>query len=69
MYTALVIKGEKAYVAQCIEYDVVSQGATSDEAVTNLKEAVQLYLSDDDTPSNIMRVSEASLLHFDLAHA
>ena len=31
------------YVAQCLELDVASQGETEAEALTNLKEALELY--------------------------
>ncbi len=46
--TAVVRKWEKFYVAQCIEYDVVSQWETIEKAVSNLQEAVSLYLQDED---------------------
>ena len=41
---AYIRKGEKYYVAECLEIPVVTQGKTLDEAVTNLKEAVALHL-------------------------
>ena len=31
------------YVAQCLEVDVASQGRSGDEALRNLKEALELY--------------------------
>ncbi|GBD39352.1 hypothetical protein HRbin37_01631 [bacterium HR37] len=34
----------KYYVAQCLNIDVSSFGETIDEAINNLKEAVELYL-------------------------
>ena len=34
------------FVAQCIDYDVSSFGATEAEALANLREAVELYLED-----------------------
>ena len=40
------------YVAVCPELDVVSQGTSLEEALTNLREAVQLYLECAD-PSEI----------------
>ena len=42
--TAIIKKGEKQYVALCPELDVASQGKTIEEAVSNLKEAVELHL-------------------------
>ena len=41
--TAIIKKGEKQYVALCPELDVVSQGKTIEEAVSNLKEAAELH--------------------------
>ena len=31
------------YVAQCLELDIASQGETEEEALSNLKEALELY--------------------------
>ena len=36
------------FVAHCLNTGVASQGDTYDEAVKNIKEAVELYLEDDD---------------------
>ena len=44
--TAVIRKGEKQYVALCPELDVVSQGYTVEEALRNLKEAVELYIEE-----------------------
>ena len=44
--TATIKKGEKQYVALCQEVDVVSQGYTVEEAISNLKEAVELYVEE-----------------------
>ncbi len=35
---------ERGYVAECMEIAVVTQGATLDETVANLRAAVQLHL-------------------------
>ena len=42
--TVIIKKGEKLYVALCPEVDVVSQGETVEEAISNLKEAVALHV-------------------------
>jgi predicted RNase H-like HicB family nuclease len=47
--TAVVWQEGSWFVSQCIELDVASQGRTEDEALTNLEEAVLLYLQDDET--------------------
>lgn len=49
-FTAIIKKGEKQFVALCAEVDVVSQGKTVEEALTNLKEAVALYLEEMGVP-------------------
>jgi predicted RNase H-like HicB family nuclease len=43
-YTAVVWKEEEGYVSKCSELGVASCGDTVEEAVSNLKEAVELYL-------------------------
>ncbi len=39
-----IYKGEKYYVAECIDLPVVTQGKTLDELVENVKEAIHLHL-------------------------
>ena len=42
-------KGEQSgYVAECLELPVVTQGATLDETVENLREAISLHLEGED---------------------
>jgi predicted RNase H-like HicB family nuclease len=45
---AYIRKGEKYYVAECLEIPVVTQGKTLDEVVANLKEGVALHLEGED---------------------
>jgi predicted RNase H-like HicB family nuclease len=35
-----------AFVAQCLDVDVASEGDTQDEALASLKEALELYFED-----------------------
>ncbi|MDI6760045.1 MAG: type II toxin-antitoxin system HicB family antitoxin [Candidatus Brocadiaceae bacterium] len=51
--TAIIKKGEKQYVALCPEVDVVSQGYTVEDALKNLKEAVELYIEEMGLPEGI----------------
>ena len=51
--TAIIKKGEKQYVALCPELDVVSQGYTVEEALKNLKEAVELYVEEMGLPEGL----------------
>jgi predicted RNase H-like HicB family nuclease len=48
-FTAVINKEENWYVAHCVQLEVVSQGKTIEEAQTNLKEAVELYLESFET--------------------
>ena len=41
--TAIIEREDNGYVALCPEADVASQGATVDEARSNLKEALELF--------------------------
>ncbi len=41
---AVVRKGERYYIAECVEIAVVTQGKTLDETLKNLQEAVALHL-------------------------
>jgi predicted RNase H-like HicB family nuclease len=43
-YTAVVWKETEGFVSKCPELGVASCGDTFEEAVSNLKEAVELYL-------------------------
>ena len=42
-YNVIVQKEEKWYVAKCLDNNVVSQGKTIEEALNNLKEALELF--------------------------
>lgn len=44
----IVYQEGEYYVAQCLNVDVSSFGETIDEAISNLKEAVELYLEGED---------------------
>ena len=43
-FTAVLHKEEDMYVAECPEVGTVSQGASIEEAINNLKGATKLYL-------------------------
>ncbi|MEK6950561.1 MAG: type II toxin-antitoxin system HicB family antitoxin [Nanoarchaeota archaeon] len=61
--TALIRKGEKQFVALCPEVDVVSQGHTIEEALNNLKEAVELYVEEMGLPEEYI-TGEAIIARF-----
>ena len=60
---AYVSRGDTHYVAECLEVAVVTQGQTLDETIANLREAVALYLEDEDpaehdlAPSPSLRIT------------
>jgi predicted RNase H-like HicB family nuclease len=41
--TASITREDDWYVAQCLEVDVASQGETPEQALTNLREALELH--------------------------
>jgi len=43
-----VRKGERYFVAECVELAVITQGKSIDEALANLQEAVALHLEGED---------------------
>lgn len=45
-FTAVIHKEDDLYVAECPEVGTVSQGYSIEEAITNLKEATELYLEE-----------------------
>lgn len=45
-FTASIWQEDGWYVAQCLEVDVASQGATEDEALINLREAIELHFEE-----------------------
>jgi predicted RNase H-like HicB family nuclease len=57
----IVYHEDKYYVSQCLNVDVASFGTTIDEAIANLKEAVELYLEDAANMSNYQEIDEALL--------
>lgn len=47
-FSSVVVKEGKWYVATCPELGVTSQGKTVEKSIDNLKEAIELYLEDED---------------------
>lgn len=43
-FSAMVQKENERYISLCLELDISSQGKTIEEAVSNLKEEVELYI-------------------------
>lgn len=47
-YNVIIQKEENWYVAKCIDNNIASQGKTIEEAMRNLKEALELYMQDEE---------------------
>jgi predicted RNase H-like HicB family nuclease len=48
--TAAITHEPPWYVARCLEVEVTSQGESIEEALANLKEALELYFEDGSAP-------------------
>ncbi len=48
-----VYKGEKYFVARCLDVDVFAQGDTAEEAIRSLNDALHLYFEDEELPQGI----------------
>ncbi|NCN06904.1 MAG: type II toxin-antitoxin system HicB family antitoxin [Candidatus Pacebacteria bacterium] len=44
---ALIWQEEDVFVSKCVELEVASQGATEQEALANLEEALQLFFENE----------------------
>ncbi len=47
-YNVIIQKEENWYVAKCIDNNVASQGKSIEEAIKNLREALELYYTDEE---------------------
>ncbi|MEK7665171.1 MAG: type II toxin-antitoxin system HicB family antitoxin [Patescibacteria group bacterium] len=63
-----IYKGEKYYVAEGLNLPVVTQGKTLDEAVANVKEAVELHLSGEDAKAMDFTENPEVLINLELAN-
>jgi predicted RNase H-like HicB family nuclease len=52
-FTAAITHEDPWYVARCLDVEVTSQGETADEALENLKEALELYFEDEVLPDEL----------------
>jgi len=56
-----IFRGDKYYVAECFDLPVVTQGATLDELMKNVKEAIALQL-EGENPADFGLALNASIL-------
>ena len=47
-FNVIIQKEENWYVAKCIDNSVASQGKTIEEAMANLKEALELFMQNEE---------------------
>ena len=52
-FTAAITHEGALQVARCLEVEVTSQGESVEEALANLKEALELYFEDEVLPESI----------------
>ena len=57
----IVYKEGDYYVSQCLNIDISSFGTTSDDAIENLKEAVELYYEDSDNFESYIDIDETMI--------
>lgn len=62
--TAFIHREDDLYVAQCPEVGTASQGSTVEEALSNLKEATELYLEEFPMP----KVARPFMTTFEAVH-
>jgi predicted RNase H-like HicB family nuclease len=58
---AFISRGQSQYVAECLEIPVVTQGRTLDETMSNLQEAVSLFM-EGENPADYGLAENPSLL-------
>lgn len=60
---ALIWQEKKLFVSKCIELEITSQGKSKTEAISNLEEAINLFLEDEKitVPKGVANLSLANL--------
>ena len=61
MLHARLAEEDGGVVAQCVEVDVASHGDTVDEAVANLREALELYFEGTPVPKDLPVVARLEI--------
>jgi len=52
-FTAAITHEDEWYVARCLQVEVASQGESVEEALANLREALELYFEDEALPADM----------------
>lgn len=61
-----IFKGEKYYIAECLDLPVVTQGKTLEEVTENVKEAISLHIEGEDLEDWDILPDFSILINFEL---
>jgi len=61
-----IYKGDKYYVAECVDLPVVTQGKTLDEVTKNIEEAISLHLEGENLDEWDILPNFSVLVNFEL---
>ncbi|MBE3128722.1 MAG: type II toxin-antitoxin system HicB family antitoxin [Candidatus Hydromicrobium sp.] len=61
-----IFKGEKYYIAECLDLPVVTQGKTLEEVTENIKEAISLHIEGEDLKDWDILPDFSILINFEL---
>lgn len=63
-----ISKGDKYFVAECLDLPIVTQGLTLDEVAANIKEAVDLHLENEELEKCGISANPAVLVNFEIGN-
>ena len=61
-----ISKSDDYYVAEAIDFPIVTQAKTFEELVLNIKEAVEVYLSNEDFEESSIVKNPSLLINFEI---
>jgi len=61
-----ITKGDTQYVAESVDLPIVTQGKTLDEITENIKEAVELYLENEDVGQYELVKEPALMVNYEI---
>jgi predicted RNase H-like HicB family nuclease len=64
----IVWKEGKHFVAQCLNVDISSFGDSKEEALENLKEALELFF-EDNSLGTVLKIEQAEIIHATFSNA
>lgn len=62
-----IYKGDEYYIAEGVDLPIITQGKTLDELAANVKEAIELQLSDEDLSVFDLAPNPSVLMNFELS--